>query len=378
METIEGRVLTLRDLGGILFIKILTDNQKIELVCRKDMVKAESLSEIKRIRNNDFCCFQIIKDEEERIITDLVSKIGKIYDNSWTEDEVDIVRAYAYVVGKIREYLTNHGFLEVRLPSIHYGEQKQDAFHFEFFNQPARLTSSNAMFLNAYAVQIAKVFTIQKCFRAEPSHTNRHLAEFDMLEVAILNKDLPECMTELEKMIKYVVDHLNQCPFKGMLHIDAEAILNNDFPIVEYKDVAEQYEIDGAGLGKYERIIAKEEPVFVKHYPQGVASWMAKPYDAKYTLSFNLLVPDVGELVEGNEKQTDISLLRQKIKRAGMAKQLGWYPEMMPYSGFKLSGFGMGIERLVMWLLGLKNIRSVHQFYRDKGFSEISTLDDGV
>ena len=129
--------------------------------------------------------------------------------------------------------------------------------------------------------------------------------------------------------------------------------------------------MNGKGLGKHERTIAANGPVFVTNFPRSIASWTARPVDENHARSFNLLLPGVGETAEGAERQTRQDWMAQKIKLAGVEEQLRWYPAMMPYTDFQLTSMGLGVERLAMWLFGCSNIRDLKPIYRDTGFSEI-------
>jgi len=369
---IQGRVSKVRNLGGIIFIEILSANMELSLVCEKDSIESEEFLKINQIRNNDYCDFIVTSlDNGERRILKVLNHIKKQNDSLWTNEQIDILRAYAYLLHLLRQYTFDNGFTEVRLPSIHYGQQKKDVFALDFFDQPARLTSSNSLFLNIYTAQLCKTFSLQKCFRAEPSNTNRHLAEFDLFEIAMINYDLSNCISELENIIKFIVSEFSTSDFRSLVQIDTDLILQSKFPIIEYHQLDEKYNLVNKGLGKYDREIASLLPTFVINFPQGIASWMAKPLNDKYALSFNLLVPIVGELAEGNEKQTNRELLLKKFELANVEAQLGWYTNMMPYSDYTLSGFGLGVERLLMWIMGLKNIRQINPVYRDTQFSEI-------
>lgn len=369
---IQGRVSKIRNLGGIIFIEILSTNMELSLICEQDSIESEEFYKIKQIRNNDYCDFIVTSlDNREMRILKVLNHIRKQKGSLWTNEQIDILRAYAYLLHLLRQYSINNGFTEVRLPSIHYGQQKKDVFALDFFGQPARLTSSNSLFLNIYAAQLSKAFSLQKCFRAEPSHTNRHLAEFDLFEIAMINYDLNNCMAQLEDIIKFIVSEFSESDFRSLVQIDTDLILQSKFPIVEYHQLDEKYNLGNEGLGKYDRKITTLLPTFVINFPRGIASWMAKPLNDKYTLSFNLLVPIVGELAEGNEKQTNRELLLKKFELANVEAQLSWYANMMPYSDFTLSGFGLGVERLLMWIMGLKNIRQINPVYRDMQFSEI-------
>lgn len=375
MKIIEGRVICKRNLGGILFLHVLFNNLKLNLVCRRDLLGPDYYLYIKKIKLGSYCKFRVSDLGEEIIVVELVSITVPISEKIWSESRLDIIRAFAYYLSLFRQYFQQHGYVEVRLPSIHYGLNKGESFLLNFFSHPARLTTSNALYLNVYAVQLGKVFSLQKCFRAEKSKTNRHLAEFDLLEVAILETGMEACIKELECLVKFVVQGLADSEFCRMQKIDVNGLLSSGFQIVQYKEIADQYGLDSSGLGKYEREIATGKPVFVVNYPKKIASWTAKAIDDRYSKSFNLVVPGIGEVAEGNEKQTDLNYLKTLIDKAQAHTQLGWYLDMMPYSDYMLSGFGLGVERLFMWIMGIKNIRKIKPFYRDTSFSELKPSD---
>lgn len=370
-KEIQGRILKVRKHGGIIFIQIITANVELSLVCEQTSTTREVFSQVKQFKKGDYCCLTVSCSESQLEILHVNSYIKKDQDSLWDNKQVEVLKAYSYLLNLLRQYSMNSGYTEVRLPTIHYGQEKDESFALDFFNQPARLTSSNALFLNVYAAQLLKVFSLQKCFRAEPSHTNRHLAEFDLFEVAFFNYDLYSCMTELEELIKFIVDEFRKSPFQHLIQIDADLIVHSSFPIIQYQELQDKYNLCQKGLGKYDREITASLPTFVINFPRGISSWIAKPIDDQYSFSFNLLVPKVGEIVEGNEKQTNRELLLRKFKLAKVESQLGWYNLMMPYSDFVLTGYGLGIERLLMWLLGLNNIRQINPVYRDNRFSEI-------
>jgi len=370
-DIIEGIVRHKRDLGGLIFFQIETVAKIVDAAARKDAVDSKIYKEIKSLAIDDFCQLEVGFEENDRVIYKLLSHIEKKTDFSWNNKEKEIVRAYAFILNTVREFFTTNGYTEVRLPSIHFGRISGDIFELDFFGKSARLTSSNSLFLDVYTVQLQKAFSIQKCFRAEKSHTTKHLAEFDMLEVARLNSSLEKAMAELEHLLKFVLAQFEKSSFSRLNKLDFAGIIDKNFPVIQYREIENRYQLKGKGLGKYEREIARDIPVFVIDFPRKVASWTARPVNGTYARSFNLLLPGVGEAAEGTEKQTDMEMFRKKLQTTGMENQLGWYLRMVPYSNFLLSGFGLGIERLAMWLLGLKNIRKIHPVYRDTDFSEL-------
>ncbi|MBM7865389.1 hypothetical protein GTO89_01215 [Heliobacterium gestii] len=375
---LEGRVLAARDIGGILFFDVLAQNRRVKLLCRRDETAAEAFARIRATKRNDYCRFAVRECAGELHIVDQSETLERTEGGTWPEERLQALRAYSLLLDRLRLRLGEHGFAEVRLPAIHPGAHKKEAFLTNFFGKSARLTTSNALYLNVYTAQLGRAYSLQRCFRAEPSKTNRHLAEFDMLEVAAVNETITSVMAALEGLIKDVVGDFARSEFASAMAIDAKAVTAAPFPVIDYRELAARYCFGGKGLGQREREIAERGPLFVVHFPRSLGSWMAKPVDGEHTLSFNLLLPGVGEAAEGNEKQTDMALLRQKLKRANIESQLGWYLRMMPYTNFSLSGFGLGVERLFMWLFGCTNIRQIHLFYRDMTFSETHPHDDGA
>ena len=336
---IQGKVLKVRDLGGVVFIQILVDNVEISLTCERILTDLKEFHNVKQIKVGDHCSLTVRSSENQLQIIRVCKHIRKDQDSLWANQQIDTLISYSFLLYLLRQYSVSNGFTEVRLPSIHYGYQKKDSFSLDFFNRPARLTSSNALFLNVYATQLSKAFSLQKCFRAEPSHTDRHLAEFDLFEAAMINCDLAKCMVELENLIKFIVYEFSKSEFRYLVQVDTDLILQSTFPIIEYQQLLEKYNLKNKGLGKYEREITADIPTFVISFPQGISSWMAKPLDEYYSFSFNLLVPKIGEVAEGNEKQTNRELLLKKFELAKVETQLGWYTQMMPYSDFHLPDF---------------------------------------
>lgn len=369
-QTISGRILRRRDVGSIVFVDLLTAEAVEKLVARKDLVETAEFEKIKELKRDDFCEVETEAVGEDRVLKRVIRHIPKRNRYFWSEDQVEVVRAYASILKSLRDFLAENRYTEVQAPTIHPGNVKNEAFSFDFFGKPARLTSSNALFLDIYALQMQRVFCLQKCFRAEKSHTARHLAEFTMLEAAAMNRTLEDTVGLVERMVKFVLSRLQGSPGAHLCPLNIPSLMDGEFEVVEYKSLEERYDLRGKGLGKHEKDIASKKPLFVLHFPHRIASWSARPVDDRYSASFNLLLPEVGEVAEGAKRQTNMEWMIKKIKNSGMEAQLGWYPEMMPYTDFNLAGFGLGVERLAMWLLGRRNIRELLPIYRDTDFSE--------
>ncbi len=367
-----GRIINVRNLGGIIFLKLLNGSNTIEFVIRKDYYRSE-FDSIKKINKGDFAIIEYVKKDTDNFVINIpLLKKGnssKFFITSETELYLHIIQNF--VKKKILDFFEAKGFLYVDLPFIHPGEIKQEAFYVKnFFEKPARLTTSNALYLNIMAFNFIKVFTLTRCFRAEPSKTSRHLSEFNMLEVAMLNEDLLEVMDLLEELIVYILDSLEKSAYKEYINAKVMNWKNRKFLRLPYKTVNQKYKLNNKGLGKYEKRIAREGPTFVIGFPPKIASWMSRLENNEEAQNFNLLLPGVGEVAEGNSKITFLTLLKSKFQISGMYPNLKWYLKLSPYDNIMLSGFGLGMERLFMWIFDLKNIRKVFPFYRDWRFAE--------
>ena len=366
---VKGRVTKLRDLGGIIFVDLKYGRHQCSLVGRRDILPEPDFLKVRSLRAGDFleCLCRV---EQEHVLASEVLNIAESTQKSFfPAAQLSVLEAYGELLQYLRAQLKEDGYLEVRLPSIHYGHTKAESFGVDFFGHSARLTTSNALHLSAVASHLGMVFSLQRFFRAEPSKTSKHLAEFDMLEVAALGQEREEAMDYIERLIKGAIDSSIGVGIKESRGELAEDV-SSPFRRIPYQALDAEYNLRGKGLGRREREIAKEGPVFVTDLPRKVASWSARPVDRNYSRSFNLLLPRVGEVAEGSERATRTALSR-KFSYLGLEDSLGWYRHAFAYPDCRMSGFGLGVERLAMWLFGLSNIRQLTPFHRDQHFSEI-------
>ena len=263
----------------------------------------------------------------------------------------------------------------------------------DFFGKPANLTVSGQLNVETYAMAFGKVYTFGPTFRAEKSNTQRHAAEFWMIEPEIAFADLADDMLLAEKMIKFVVRHiLKECrdeidffnsfvdkglkerltklvksKFVRMSYTRAIELLqpHNDefeFPVSWGCDIATEHE-------RYltEKIVGG--PVFVTDYPKEIKSFYMRLNDDKKTVAAtDMLVPGVGELIGGSQREERLDVLLDRMHELGLKEEdYWWYLELRKYGGNKHAGFGLGFERLVMYLTGVSNIRDVLPFPRTVG-----------
>jgi asparaginyl-tRNA synthetase len=266
----------------------------------------------------------------------------------------------------------------------------------DFFGRSANLTVSGQLNVECYAMAFGKVYTFGPTFRAEKSYTPRHAAEFWMVEPEMAFADLSDDMDVQEAMLKYIIRHLlDKCPAEmeffnkfidNTLLERFDNILNNDFARVSYTDAMELLANSGkkfdypVGYGQdlqteHERYLTEEyfkRPVFVYNWPKEIkAFYMRQNDDGKTVAAADLLVPGVGELCGGSQREERMELLDEAYKRFGLNPQdYWWYNELRKYGGCKHSGFGLGFERLIMYVTGMSNIRDVIPFPRTTGTAE--------
>ena len=260
----------------------------------------------------------------------------------------------------------------------------------DFFGRATNLTVSGQLEAEAMAMAFGKVYTFGPTFRAEKSFTPRHAAEFWMIEPEMAFADLAADMDNAEAMIKSVIGYvLEQCPAelaffnqffdKGLLE-RLQSLVNSEFARVSYTDAIEllkknndafQYKVEwGVDLQtEHERYLTEQvfkKPVFVTDYPKEIKSfYMRLNDDGKTVAAADMLVPGIGELIGGSQREERLDLLEARMDELGLAKEdYDWYLDLRRFGSVKHAGYGLGFERLVMYLTGIPNIRDVLPFPR--------------
>ncbi len=266
----------------------------------------------------------------------------------------------------------------------------------DFFGKSVNLTVSGQLSAETYAMAFSNVYTFGPTFRAERSNTARHAAEFWMMEPEIAFADLKDDMRLAEDMIKYVVKYvMENCPAEieffnkfidNTLVSRLTNLIENDFGHVTYTEAIEILEKSGKkfeypvkwGIDmqtEHERYLTEEvfgKPVFVTDYPAEIkAFYMRLNDDGKTVAAMDMLVPGVGELIGGSQREERLDMLEAAMKRFGLNEEdYWWYLELRKYGGTKHAGFGLGFERLIMYITGVSNIRDVESFPRTTGSAE--------
>ena len=272
-------------------------------------------------------------------------------------------------------------------------EDGQVDFSQDFFKRSTQLTVSGQLEAEAMALAFGKVYTFGPTFRAEESYTPRHAAEFWMIEPEMAFADLNDYMNTAEAMTKYVIRYvLDTCPDemaffnqffdKGLIE-RLELVANSDFGRITYTDAVEllkqhndefQYKVDwGTDIQtEHERYITEQvfhKPVFVTDSPKEIKSfYMRANEDGRTVAAADMLVPGIGELIGGSQREERLDVLEQRMAEIGMSTEgYEWYLELRKYGTAQHAGFGLGFERLVMYLTGIPNIRDVLPFPRTCG-----------
>ena len=260
----------------------------------------------------------------------------------------------------------------------------------DFFGCKTNLTVSGQLQAEAFALAFNKVYTFGPTFRAENSNTPRHAAEFWMIEPEIAFAGLQEDMDLAEAMVKSIINYtldrapaemafLNEYVDKGLIR-RLEEIATADFARITYTEAIGilqaareefEYPVDwGKDLQtEHERYISEKvlgRPVFVTDYPREIkAFYMRQNDDEKTVAAMDLLVPGVGELIGGSQREERMDLLSKRMEEMSIpAEELGWYLELRKFGGVPHAGFGLGFERMIMYLTGAGNIRDVIPFPR--------------
>ncbi|MBR5768371.1 MAG: asparagine--tRNA ligase [Clostridia bacterium] len=269
-------------------------------------------------------------------------------------------------------------------------------FSKDFFGKSTNLTVSGQLNVETYAMAFAKVYTFGPTFRAENSNTPRHAAEFWMIEPEIAFADLDDDMDLAEDMLKSVVSYvMEKCPYELELFnkfIDPTLLerlgnlVSSEFARVTYTEAIDilkksgvrfEYPIDwGSDLQtEHERYLTEVvygRPVFVTDWPRDIkAFYMKVNDDGKTVAAADLLVPGVGELVGGSQREEKLDVLLESMKKFGLKEEdYAFYTDLRKYGGNRHAGFGLGFERLIMYVTGIGNIRDVESFPRTAGSAD--------
>ena len=260
----------------------------------------------------------------------------------------------------------------------------------DFFGKETNLTVSGQLSAETFAMAFRNIYTFGPTFRAENSNTTRHAAEFWMIEPEMAFADLNDNMEIAEEMLKYIIQYVldnapeemeffNNFVDKGLLE-RLDNILNNEFGRVTYTEAVELLKKSGHefefpvewGIDlqtEHERYLTEQifkKPVFVTDYPVEIKAFYMRLNDDKKTVAaMDLLVPGVGEIIGGSQREERLDILEARMDELGLKREdYWWYLDLRKYGGTRHAGFGLGFERAVMYLTGVGNIRDVLPYPR--------------
>ncbi len=318
-----------------------------------------------------------------------------------------VTRVRSRLAYAVHTFFQERGFFQVHTPVITTSDcegagemfsvsaEKRRTAGGDFFGKPAGLTVSGQLQAEVYAQAMGDVYTFGPTFRAENSHTSRHLAEFWMIEPELAFCDLAGNMKIAEEILKYLLaDVLEHCQedmdlfdkfIEKGLKKKLISVIENDFAHLTYTDAVEmlvqakkkfEYPVKwGVDLqAEHERYLTEEvygKPLIVTDYPLRIKPFYMRVNDDRKTVAaMDVLVPGIGEIIGGSQREERYDVLLERMQATGIdPEEYGWYLDLRKFGTVPHAGFGLGFERLVQYVTGMANIREVIPFPRTPGFA---------
>ncbi len=405
---LQGWVANLRSSGSIVFIQFRDGTGLVQVVVAKDKVPAEVFTVARALTIESSIKLEgtVAKDERapggfeisgtglEIIQVTEDYPIGKkAHGPDFLLDERHlwlraprqqaILKIRDAVIWALRSYLHDQGFILTDSPILtpNAVEGTTTLFKTDYFGAPAYLAQTGQLYIEATAAALGRVYDFGPTFRAEKSKTRRHLIEFWMLDVEAAFMDFEQSLQLQEQLLTAAVQYvLTHCSAElKILERDVSRLekIQAPFPRLTYHKAIEKLKakgIDiksGADLGADEETALSQmfdQPVFITHYPAKIKAFYMQPDPADPTLALNndLLAPEgYGEIIGGSQRIDDFDLLKKRIADHKLPlKEFEWYLDLRRYGTFPHSGFGLGLERTVAWICGLKHVREAIPFPR--------------
>mgnify|MGYP005751794667 FL=1 len=295
---------------------------------------------------------------------------------SITETKRQAVLVRSEIERLTSKFFFDRDFIFVEPPVLHEAiASKKSEIYIPLYNGKYSLSSSNALFMGMYASEFNKVFTISKCFRDECDTLN-HLVEFDILEVEMLNCTMDDMIQLIQSYLEFVLDQLlESSSIKSLSELTARIMKLKDEltpHIMTYDDFVSNLSGDDyderTDISDVDYLVSKQlkEIVIIVDYPTRFATWTSKNIGNGKSIAMNILLPETyGELCEGCERTNDVELLQNKIRLAKV-EPIQWYVDSVKKIKTDRCGFGLGIDRLVRWIIGADQIRDTRFFPRVK------------
>ncbi|MEM1563926.1 MAG: asparagine--tRNA ligase [Candidatus Bathyarchaeia archaeon] len=406
---IKGWLVNKRSSGGVQFLIIRDGTGFIQATIHKDEVSAKVFEDTERLTQESSIILRGVVKEDKRApwgyeirVRDLqiVHLAEREYPLAKKEHGIDflmnyrqlwirsprqtaILRIRAEVVKACRDFLDSRGFVLTDSPIFTPAavEGTTTLFEVPYFGEKAYLTQSGQLYVEATIAAFGKVYCFGPTFRAEKSKTPRHLTEFWMVEPEMAFCDFEENLKVQEEMVTYIVKQVLEKRKRELetLKRDIKPLQKVEPPFerISYTEAVEMLQKAGFSIqwgedlgAPHERYISLqfEKPVFVHRYPAKAKAFYMQPdpENPEVVLCADLMAPEgYGEIIGGSQRIHDLKLLERRIEEFGLPKKAyEWYLDLRRYGSVPHSGFGLGIERTVMWICKLKHIRETIPFPR--------------
>ena len=406
---LRGWVYNTRSIGKIWFLILRDGTGLLQCVAVKDETHDESFALEQSLNKEDSVIVTGIVREEPRSpggfelglqTINVVNHVTDEYPISSKEHGPDflmsnrhlwlrskrqhsIMRVRHHIIKAIRDFFDNNGFTLIDSPVFtgNTVEGTTTLFELEYFGRQAYLTQSGQLYSEASAASFGKVYCFGPTFRAEKSKTRRHLTEFWMVEPEMAYYDLDDNMDLAEQFVESIVQScLNNCKNElDTLERDTSSLekVKAPFPRITYDEAVKILSDNGADFsygndfgGTDETIISEQydRPIMVHRWPVDVKAFYMKRdnKNEKLALGVDMLAPEgYGEIIGGGQREDDLEILEKRIEEHGLDnKDFKWYLDLRKYGSVPHSGFGLGIERTVAWITGIKHIRETIPFPR--------------
>ena len=417
IQEIKGWVHKKRDFGGKIFFDVrVVDPEEflgevIQVVVDSSKVKDDVFKELKRIGQESFLHLAGVFKKNEKapmgkefyvsdVLTyslaespyplgkkshspDFLQKFRHLVLRSPRYQKIMLIRSY--LIKFLREWYEEDGWIEVQPPIIVATACEGGAtlFKLDYFGKETYLSQSAQLYLEALVPSLGKVFSLSPSFRAEKSRTRRHLTEFWHFEAEAGNYNFDDILKVQEESVAYAIQKLLENKkmkrwlkeFRSNDEIKLLERINTPFPRITYNEAIEILNKKGCNLSfgddfgvDEEKILSKQfdTPFFITLYPTKIKSFYVKSYNDVLCCSADMMTPEgYGEITTGGQREDDIETIIKRIKKEGFdPEEYSWYLDLRRYGSVPHSGFGLGIERLIMWVLKLDHVRNGVAFPR--------------
>ncbi|MCE2447237.1 MAG: asparagine--tRNA ligase [Candidatus Latescibacteria bacterium] len=389
--------LQLRDGSGVVQCVVFKGDIESELFERCDHLPQESSLVVRgQVRREErapigyevgVSDLEVVQEAEPYPITPKEHGVSFLLDHRhlWLRSSRPraILKIRSEICKACRDFMETRGFVLVDAPIFTPAacEGTSTLFETAYFDDTAYLTQSGQLYMEAAAMALGKVYCFGPTFRAEKSKTRRHLTEFWMIEPEMAYCDLEGAMVLAEDMVLYVLDRVLDRRRAELKLLDRDTAkleqVSRPFPRITYNEAVGRLTALGSDIewgsdlgGDDETLLASqfEVPVFVHRYPSAVKAFYMKEdaQDRRLALCMDLLAPEgYGEIIGGGQREDDLAVLQHKIATHQLPQEaFSWYLDLRRYGSVEHAGFGMGIERVVAWLCGVKHVRETIPFPR--------------